>query len=136
MYISPRLSPKGWHDLWHRHVHDHHTPTETIGPCSLIANRCPQDLCISILAWNSPESTQHCTTGFLRNTVLLVSIFVCVRNWWIVSAITLYLFNISLRSASYHIWVIDIRSYNKDSTITLSQSKQTLAVGVQLVPYI
>ena len=53
-----------------------------------------------------------------------------------VSAITLYSFSISLCSDSYHIWVIDVRSYNKDSTPYLSQTKQTLYVGVQPVPYI
>ena len=50
--------------------------------------------------------------------------FICIYNkyWWIVSAVILYSFNINLHSISYHIWVIDVRSYNKDSNhIYLSQ---------------
>ena len=47
----------------------------------------------------------------------------------------MYSFSIALHSTGYHIQVIDIRSYNKDSTPYLFQAKQTLAVGVQPVPY-
>ena len=45
-----------------------------------------------------------------------------------------YSINIDLCTSNYHIQVIDIRSYNKDSYCTTSHSQATLAVGVRLVP--
>ena len=46
----------------------------------------------------------------------------------------LYSINIDLHTSNYHIQVIDIRSYNKDSYHTTSHSQATLLVGVHPVP--
>ena len=46
----------------------------------------------------------------------------------------LYYINIDLHISSYHIQVIDIRSYKKDSYHITSHSQATLLVGVHLVP--
>ena len=43
----------------------------------------------------------------------------------------LYSINIDLHTSNYHIRVIDIRSYIKDSYHTTSHSQATLLVGVQ-----
>ena len=45
----------------------------------------------------------------------------------------LYSINIDLCTSNYHIRVIDIRSYTKDSYHTTSQSQATLLVGVHPV---
>ena len=45
----------------------------------------------------------------------------------------LYSINIDLHSSNYHIQVIDIRSYNKDSYCISSHSQATLLVGVHPV---
>ena len=46
----------------------------------------------------------------------------------------LYSINIDLHASNYHIQVIDVRSYNKDSYCTTSHRQATLAVGVHPVP--
>ena len=46
----------------------------------------------------------------------------------------LYSINLDLHSSNYHIQVIDVRSYNKDSYHTTSHQPSTLSVGAQLVP--
>ena len=51
-----------------------------------------------------------------------------------VSDMYLYYINIGLHTSNYHIWVIDVRSYNKDSYHITSYSQATLLVGVHLVP--
>ena len=45
----------------------------------------------------------------------------------------LYYIKIDLHTSNYHIRVIDIRSYNKDSYRTTSHSQATLPVGVHPV---
>ena len=45
----------------------------------------------------------------------------------------LYYINIDLHTCSYHIRVIDVRSYNKDSYRITSHSQATLLVGVHPV---
>ena len=46
---------------------------------------------------------------------------------------SLYSINIDLSTSNYHIWVIDVRSYNKDSYHITSHSQATLLVGVHPV---
>ena len=45
----------------------------------------------------------------------------------------LYSINLDLCSSNYHIWVIDVRYYNKDSYCTTSHQPSTLSVGVHPV---
>ena len=91
------------------------------------------DLTITLvfLSW-TPQSLHNILLD-IWGTLWQLYKFVYAINWWIVSA--MYLFSISIDSCSgnYHIWVIDVRSYNKDSYHTTSHKPSTLLVGVHLV---
>ena len=130
-----------------RRVHVWHAPTSAYSTMSSSSQWAPAELTwysivlnyikvgiiivLAFLSWTS--QSLHYILLDIWGTLWHLYKFVYAINWWIASDTYLYYINIDLCISSYHIQVIDVRSYNKDSYCFTSHSQATLLVGVHPV---